>query len=290
MRKSLLTTIVILILIFLSGMTANAQQKEISGGAELLETGGFTTHSTIPSSNEIRVVSYNIRWRGGESLQKLIQYFRNDPQIGRADIICLQEVDRHRKRTNFVNTAKVIAQELKWNYAWAAPPVKHGDEEETGISILSPYPMSDVERMVLPNSGPDGRRRAAIGVTITIGIHRLRIYSVHAEVRIAMAKKMEQLQAVIESANRFGIKNVLIMGDFNTVKDKDVKGCIDLFTKNGFDTPISHRQSTFKAIAFIKFKLDWIWIHGLTSSEGGTAGHINLSDHKPLWVKIKLPD
>ena len=39
------------------------------------------------------------------------------------------------------------------HYAWAAPPAaKPNDEEETGVAILSVYPLSDVRRIVLPGN------------------------------------------------------------------------------------------------------------------------------------------
>ena len=64
-----------------------------------------------------------MRWRGGDDLQKLIGLLRTDPDIGAAHIIGLQEVDRAKKRTNNVNTARVLAEALGMHYVWAAPPI-----------------------------------------------------------------------------------------------------------------------------------------------------------------------
>ena len=53
------------------------------------------------------------------------------------------------------------------HYAWTAPHETKTEtqEEETGVAILSPYPLSEVTRIVLPNPGPGGRLRVAIGAT-----------------------------------------------------------------------------------------------------------------------------
>src|SRR5690242_18708988 len=68
-------------------------------GAELLETGrAAKLQNTVASPASIKIISYNIRWRGGDDLRKLIELFRTDKEVGGASILGLQEVDRNRKR------------------------------------------------------------------------------------------------------------------------------------------------------------------------------------------------
>src|SRR5215813_13639031 len=108
----------------------------------LLESGQATTIRKQNSApTEIKVISYNIRWRSGDDLKTMIKLLQEDPEVGSASILALQEVDRHKKRTGHNNTAKAIADALGMYYAWAAPPSpKATDEEETGVAILSIYP------------------------------------------------------------------------------------------------------------------------------------------------------
>ena len=143
----------------------------------LLETGkAASIKRQTPNPVEIKVLSYNIRWRSGDDLNAMIKLFRDDPEIGGAKILALQEVDRSKKRSGNHNTAKLIADALGMNYVWAAPPaVKAPDEEETGVAILSVYPLSDVHRIVLPNTGPGGRHRVALGATVEIDNRRWRV-------------------------------------------------------------------------------------------------------------------
>src|ERR1051325_11353184 len=128
----------------------------------LLEVGGELKAAPSKDAPEsLKVVSYNIRWRGGDDLKQLIALLREDKEIGGAAVIGLQEVDRNKKRTGNVNTARQMAEALGMYYAWAAPPpppTKENKlrEEETGVAILSPYPLTDVEGFVLPNEGPGG--------------------------------------------------------------------------------------------------------------------------------------
>ncbi|HEY0080046.1 MAG TPA: endonuclease/exonuclease/phosphatase family protein [Pyrinomonadaceae bacterium] len=263
-----------------------------SAAMSLLETGSPSkppSQSPKQTPEEIKIVSYNIRWRGGEDLLKLIEQLRGGDAIGRADIIGLQEVDRNRKRTQNVNTARQMAEALGMHYAWAAPPQEKGEKEEgTGVAILSPFPLTDVERMVLPHEGPNGRRRVGIGATVRVGDTPVRVYSIHAETRLKMELKMEQLGAALEDLRRHPtIKHAVVLGDFNTIKSKDVRGARKLFTEAGFNTPHPDDRDTFRAV-FIEFKLDWIWLRGLTATDSGIARNIGFSDHWPLWVKARL--
>jgi endonuclease/exonuclease/phosphatase family metal-dependent hydrolase len=271
-----------------------ARSQAVSKGeANLLEIGSASKiQAPALEMAEVKIVSYNIRWRGGDDLRRLINLLRDDQEIGRATIIGLQEVDRNRQRTGNVNTARKMAEELGMHYAWAAPPtVEEGQEEETGVAILSPYPLRDVVRIVLPHEGPGRRRRAAVGATISIGTTDVRVYSVHAETRIKMEKKMEQLRATLDDLQRHPkIERAVVLGDFNTIKGKDVKGSRKLFTEAGFTTPIPDDRSTFKAVYILKLKLDWIWLRGLRTTGSGIVRRIGLSDHWPLWVTVKLKD
>ncbi len=258
--------------------------------ATLLEVGGASKAAkTKDAPAELKVVSYNIRYRSGDDLQELIKLLQDDREIGGAGLIGLQEVDRNRKRTGNINTARVIADALGMNYAWAAPPDADDDgEEETGVALFSIYPLGDVERVVLTHEGPDGRRRVAIGATVQIGETPVRVYSVHAETRMPIKKKVEHWRAVLEDLRRFPkVARAVVLGDFNTIKEKDVRAARRLFEGDGFTTPFPDDRTTWKTF-IIKLKLDWLWLRGLEAGEFGIDKKVGLSDHWPLWAKIKL--
>jgi endonuclease/exonuclease/phosphatase family metal-dependent hydrolase len=263
-------------------------------GAPLLEAGGVSKLEAAKADEtaELRIVSYNIRWCGGEDLRELIRLLREDAEIGRATIIGLQEVDRNRKRTGHVNTARLLAEELGMHYVWAAPPTpdekkkkREEPEEETGVAILSPFPLTEVERIVLPHEGPGRRRRAAVGATLLVGGRRVRVYSLHAETRIGSEKKLEQFRAVLDALERHTkIDAAVVLGDFNTWRGGEADDTDEMFRQAGFQTPIPKSKATFKDYWVVKLKLDWIWLRGLESTTGGIDRDIKLSDHWPLWL------
>ena len=261
----------------------------------LLETGQGATvrkQTSASSPGEIKVISYNIRWRSGDELQKLIKLLQEDPEIGGASVLALQEVDRNKKRTGNNNTVRIIADSLGMHYAWAAPPTaKETDEEETGVAVLSVYPLSDVRRIVLPHAGPNRRRRVALGATVEIAGLRLRVYSAHAETRIKLGKKLEQYKAVLDDLGQFPADMpAMVMGDLNTWEPNADGKVTKLFSQAGMKTPFGD-QSTFKRkVMFvpIKLKLDWVWLRGLEAAAFGIDKEIEVSDHWPLWTRVKM--
>lgn len=265
--------------------------------ARLLELGRaaeLRTPKKTPA--EIKIVSYNMRWRSGEELRALTRLLREDKDIGGAHIIGLQEADRRRKRSGGINATRLIAEELGMYYAWAAPPCdgrrrddREAGEDETGVALLSFYPLAEVERLVLPNPGPDCRRRVALGATVKIGDASLRVYTVHAETRLPVERKVEQWRAVVAAleARRPPPGRAVVLGDFNTLKTKDISSARRLFTAAGFDTPFSDDEATWRNFLF-DLKLDWLWLRGLQPVSYGVARHVGFSDHWPLWTVVKI--
>jgi endonuclease/exonuclease/phosphatase family metal-dependent hydrolase len=275
-------------------LTSAQNTNQSTKNDPLLEIG--TPQHVRPSpakDGHAKIISYNIRWRSGEDLEKLIKLFHDDPEIGGATIMGLQEVDRNRKRSAKTNTARLLAEQLGMHYAWAAPPTpKAGNEEETGVAVLSVYPLAEVHRIVLPNEGPGRRRRVALGATIKIGETPIRFYSVHAETRIAMDKKIQQYQAVLKDLSQYATTMpAIVLGDMNTWEPGAEPKTKKLFTEAGFHTPFENQSTFSRKVLFIPFelRLDWIWLRNLDSVTCGIDKKIDISDHWPLWLNLKLP-
>ncbi|HEU4507944.1 MAG TPA: endonuclease/exonuclease/phosphatase family protein [Pyrinomonadaceae bacterium] len=260
--------------------------------SSLLESGIATTpRKQTTATQEVKIVSYNIRFRSGDELKKMISLLQNDPEIGGAAILGLQEVDRRKKRSRHCHTVRVIAEHLGMHYAWAAPPAaEKDDEEETGVAILSVYPLSDVRRIVLPHEGPNGRRRVAIGATVEIDGRKWRVYSAHAETRLAMKKKLEQFKAIMDDLAQLPSDTpAVIMGDLNTWESSADDKTHKLFSDAGWKTPFGGEATFKRKVLFvpIEMKLDWVWLRGLEAGSFGIDRTIELSDHWPLWTTVK---
>ena len=297
MRKIfwLLTLVWMTAVVSLTGFYSRAADGvDASGNADahLLETGS-SARKPIPAAKELKVISYNIRFRSGDDLKRLIKLFQDDKEIGGAAILGLQEVDRNKKRSGNKNTAAMMADALGMHYAWAAPP-SNEKEEQPGVSILSVHPLADVRRLVLPHKGPGGRRRVALGATVQLGQGlNLRVYSVHSETRMKVGRKIDQMKAVIEDLDRYS-KDMpaIVLGDLNTWEPAVLDDTVKLFTRERFQTPFSDESTFFTRVVFlpIKLKLDWIWLRNLKSHSHGIDRAIKISDHWPLWVIVGRPE
>ncbi len=262
--------------------------------AQLLESGKADKIVEPAGSDRIKIVSYNIRWRSGEELQQIIRWLKEANAANQPMIIGLQEVDRAKQRSGKVNNAKALADALGMYYAWTAPSLPSNaknQEEETGVALLSPYPLSEITRIVLPNPGPGGRMRVALGATIKIGKEAIRFYSVHSETRLPMSQKVDQLRAVLDDLARFPkTGRAVVLGDFNSWELPTIEGVRKLFTEAGFTTPLPDDETTFlrKTPFFdLRLKLDWIWLRGLTPQSYGIDHSLTVSDHFPLWTVVK---
>jgi endonuclease/exonuclease/phosphatase family metal-dependent hydrolase len=266
-----------------------AQTPAAKPEPSLLEEGGSSKFSAPRNGPyQIKIVSYNTRWRSGDELQRIVQSLKSGAGLGGATLVGLQEVDRNKVRSGNANTARMLAQELGMFYAWAAPPATKGaKEEETGVAILSAYPLTNTTHIVLPHEGPGGRRRSALGATITIGTQTIRVYSVHAETRITVAKKLDQMRAVLADLNHYPkTMPAIVLGDFNTWEVNAGEETSRLFVDADFQTPFHSDVPTFqtKALITIELKLDWIWLRGLQAESSGIDRTLTVSDHFPLWT------
>ena len=268
------------------------RDAHVNENSTLFESGEASKLRTPSPSAEFRVVSYNIRWRSGDDLKQLIQLFREDAEIGNATVLALQEVDRNKKRSGKTNTARLLADELGLYYAWAAPPpAKPNEEEETGVALLSVHPLTKIHRIVLPNEGPNHRRRVALGASIQMGNLEVRVYSAHAETRISMEKKLEQMTALLLDLKQHAPNSpAVIMGDLNTWQPDAGRKTIKLFTDAGLNTPFGSEKTFLRKIFFvpIDLRLDWIWLRGFEPTGFGIDRQITISDHFPLWATLKI--
>lgn len=273
-------------------MVSWANETSAQTQSDLLEAGQASKLiKPNESPAEFLVVTYNIRWRTGAELNQIGDWLKQKGAV----VIALQEVDRAKQRTDKTNNARVLAERLGMYYAWAAPPPPQSGtekEEETGVALLSSYPLTEVTRIVLPHQGPGGRRRAALGATLKIGKTDLRVYSVHSETRVPIPQKLDQIRAVlVDMAKLPKTTATIVMGDFNSWEPATVEQVHDLFGGEGFTTPFADDDPTFKrdVVLFdLILKLDWIWLRGLTARTSGIDRLLTVSDHFPLWAVVSF--
>lgn len=264
----------------------------LAGTDPLVEVGTFTSGPPPLPAEQIRIVSYNLHGPFAKRIDDIKHVLTTHPAITQAAVFALQEVNRHRKETAYRDMARELAQLLDVHYAFAVEnsyPEKDGGGVR-GLALLSRYPLRDVERTVLPVPGPGGRRRILLGATVYLGTERLRVYTTHLETRISVEQRGEQIKAILNQLERYRSMPTVVLGDFNTITEGARRKMFELMQAAGFSCPMPGRTATFQRLQLLRLKLDWIWIRHLTATKTAVEADVTASDHRPIWVDVKLND
>jgi endonuclease/exonuclease/phosphatase (EEP) superfamily protein YafD len=110
------------------------------------------------------------------------------------------------------------------------------------------------------------------------------------ETRLSLDKKIEQYKSLLQDLARYpSDMPAIVLGDLNTWESDAERKTIKLFSEAGLRTPFGN-QNTFRRrilMVPIKFRLDWVWLRGLEASSYGIDRKVDVSDHWPLWTKVK---
>jgi endonuclease/exonuclease/phosphatase family metal-dependent hydrolase len=273
---------------------------------EQLETGSFTSSELIECPATLRVVSWNIAC--GSKLNAVIEFLATAD----AEIVFLQEVDRNARRTNFLNVAAEVAQNLKMNYVFGcefeelaegtqASPAYHGQATLSrwplsGCSILRFHKQSNFwrPRWFTPNFRPLQRRRGgrmALFTNVLILGRKLATYNLHCESRGSDNLRYSQLHELLRHANDFGLDvPVLAAGDFNfdvslspAAATLEEMRFLNPFVALHQTTTISHSLSARGRI------IDWILLRGpLKALDPKVHNSVVASDHYPLSLTVSF--
>jgi endonuclease/exonuclease/phosphatase family metal-dependent hydrolase len=229
----------------------------------------------------LKVVSYNIKL--SREVDQAIRELESIPELMNADVLLLQEMDPIGVRA--------IARKLKFNYVYY-PAVLHSTHDKGfGNAVLSPWPITNHMKLVLPHEHPIRKmNRNAVFATLLIADFELLAVSVHTEVFIlGNRKRLDQVEAV---ANHIGHTNDLVVvgGDFNAESGYFVRETERIFRKAGF-TPVTKgvgQTAKGDPLGIFRFKMDFLFVKGLSPAASGKVEKARASDHLPVWATLRL--
>jgi len=252
-----------------------------SGPSCLYAREGSPAASGSPSA-PLRVVSFNIAY--GIEVDRAIEVLRQSEPLRDPDILALQEMDAPGTRR--------IANALGMNAVYFPSGIHPKHERDFGCAILSPWPLEEPRKVVLPHGARgSGLRRAAVGAVVVRGEQRIRAYSVHLPSPLAVSggSRREQLRALAaDAATAAG--PVVIAGDFNS-HDK-----VEELAKAGFAWVTRDVGSTARfrllGIPLAGLSYDHVLAKGLRAvAEPGATGVVadnrGASDHNPVWAVLR---
>jgi endonuclease/exonuclease/phosphatase family metal-dependent hydrolase len=233
-----------------------------------------TSHGVPGTPNGIlRVVSFNLKY--AEKVDEAIADFRDTAALRDPDILALQEMD--------AEGTERVARALEMNSVFFPAAIHPRTGREFGNALLSPWPLEDARKLILPGESRfTGLKRAATVATVSLPRHRVRAYSVHIETPFHLGSKgrRAQVQAIVDDA-RASLLPVVVAGDFNS------RGLSEPFEEAGYLWLTRNLRNTSGWWA-----LDHIFARGLEPPGPAAAGVAedvyDASDHKAVWALLAV--
>lgn len=266
----------------------------------------------LASNEPIVAIAYNIahgrglatsNWSGGsaqerearlDDIVKTLQ--RYDP-----DVLILNEVDFHASWSFGVNQAAYLAERLAMPYRVEQRNIDARFIFSTwkfGNAILSKYPIRDAQLIDLPAYASweailAGKKRA-VQADIVIGDQSLSVIAVH------LSHRSEQLRvdsSQIITEHVAGIQgDVIIGGDFNSTPHGMPGSMNDSLGRNAmdyFEEHLGYRRLIDDGRTFPSDKpqrtIDWFLMSESINIVDKFVIDSTLSDHKPIYVKMNIP-
>jgi endonuclease/exonuclease/phosphatase (EEP) superfamily protein YafD len=227
------------------------------------------------SSDPLRVVTFNIAQ--ARQIELALTLLRSDSQLRKPDLLLLQEMD--------ADGVERIARELRLNYVYFPSAVHPETGRQFGTSILSPWPLGEPRKIVLPHASFGTRiRRAATSAVVHRGDLRIRAYAVHLSAPGAIDddERREQVQTLVDDAVRES-GPVVIAGDFNS------RQVGTWFREAGFLWLTDRLPGTAHGLGFW-WSFDHVFVRGLRpAGQTPAAGVVDadgISDHRAVWVHL----
>ena len=240
-----------------------------------------------------------------DNIHTAARAFSEGKLLPRIDVIALQEADKETKRAGGHHVTRELAEALQMNWIHAPAGIPRGvkpktrqwwldfeeqielyDSGDTGIGLLSRFPLSDVTRIDLPWHECAWRPRLAMAATVSVGANKLRVFNAHVDPHAAVGGQLEQLEVMVGEAEK-ETGPTLILGDFNTLSKQKVEETRTLLESHGYSTPFPSGTSTWRGMG-IRLHADWIFSRGVKIAKWGVARPLGVSDHWPIWAEIDL--
>lgn len=215
-------------------LLASALWQQIGGEVERV-LDGIDVRDPIaprPLGKTFCAAAWNIQ--RGTHLERLIAAFREDPDLARADVVMLSEVDHGMGRSGNRHVARELAEALGMGYAFAVSYIALEDdfgENEAGLAstlalagnaILTRAPIAKAINADVPavrdkfgsSEKRLGRKRAAVA-TLVGESGNVTVAQAHLDSNADSKQRVTQLRSILDAADGLG-GPLLLGGDLNT--------------------------------------------------------------------------
>jgi endonuclease/exonuclease/phosphatase family metal-dependent hydrolase len=230
----------------------------------------------------LRVVSFNIAY--GIEIERAIDVLRQTEALRALDVLALQEMDA-------LGTER-IARALDLNAVYYPSGVHPRYERDFGCAVLSPWPLEDPRKLVLPHGARvSGLRRAAVSAVVVRGDERILVFCLHLPSPLAISggSRKDELRVVAGEAAAFA-GPVVIAGDFNS------HGKVGELARAGFTWVTRDLGKTARlrvlGIGLGGLAYDHVLARGMRLADipaamGIVSDNRGASDHDPIWAVLQ---
>jgi endonuclease/exonuclease/phosphatase family metal-dependent hydrolase len=232
---------------------------------------GVYAKDATPREHALRVVTFNVKF--AQHPEGAAALLRDNTRLAGADVILLQEMDEA--------GTELIARALGVNYVYYPAVVHPSHHQNFGDAILSPWPLTDDVKIVLPHRGRWRKSiRIAVGATVHVaGQEPVRAYSVHLETPAAISGSGRRDQARAILADAAPHPRVIVAGDFNS------RGILEVFAAGGYEWLTRKIGPTIS-----RFSWDHVAVKGFRAKDCGSVAAVrevgDVSDHRPVVADV----
>ncbi|MFG6120961.1 endonuclease/exonuclease/phosphatase family protein [Thalassobacillus sp. B23F22_16] len=252
---------------------------------------------------QVDIMSYNIAH--GEGMDDVLDLQRVGDVIkdSGADIIGLQEVDRHwSERSNLEDQAKWLAEYLDMHYVYGAnldlDPAEEGNpRRQYGTAVLSKYPILDSENHLLTQiiePGGHNEQRGLLETVINVKGSQLHFFNTHLGLKKEeRLLNIEEIKSIIAKSD----KKSVIVGDFNANPwDEEIQQITDVFAdvfaELGMDDTYTYPTRYVDPITGEETeptkRIDYIFSDKDLKVENAGLIETSASDHMPIMARFML--
>jgi endonuclease/exonuclease/phosphatase family metal-dependent hydrolase len=232
----------------------------------------------------LRIVSYNIHHcrglDGRVDLKRIATLLRNaDP-----DLVALQEVDRNTKRSGNIDQSSELAR-LTGMYESFAKAIDF-EGGEYGQSILSRFPVKDLEITKLANRDNREQRIAASSLIDMANGYSIQFLSTHLD-NSEPNIRLEQATQLKDLGSRDAFLSILA-GDMNASPESNVMAKL----MESWSVPSDGENLPTVPAASPKRQIDYVLLRSPSPPIIGSSRVIEepvASDHRPIFLSIELP-
>lgn len=225
----------------------------------------------------IKVLSYNIRHAQGMDDRVNLNRIAEVIEQSGAQLIGLQEVDKHLPRSHFCHQAKILGRRL--NKFWAYGATLNWGVGQYGVAILSHWPIAYQRLILLPSRG---EQRGLLETEIQLGHRRINFFCTH--LGLNREERQEQVGDIIRIVQQTSNPAILV-GDFN---DKRSSGEYQRITSVLQDATLEAQDfRTYPSHEPVE-QIDFVFVSAHWRPLGVRTFPTTASDHLPVLVELKL--